>query len=351
MATSRPSASASNSHSAGWPSKITSRPAGARSRREHGRPAVEVVEPDERAAPGVEEVGGPVELVRRVEDVGLDPAGGRAGRRGQAGGELEHPRADVDARSPRARPRFQSDSVSRPPAHWRWIARAVPRSARASGDRRAGRARPGTGSSRRPGSARPPRRTSPRSARRPRPRRPDWRHASPAGRRPRRRSPGGRSGSRVGVGIGVGVGVGATIASGSVTGPGRLASRPESSAGYHPAMTDRTALPDAGPRRRSPPPAIAASRRPDGARVERRGVGALPGNRDAPAPPDDRRPARRRRLPVRPRPGRPAVRLAEAARAARRPPDDAAGRRRGAGRRPATSATRSRRSGRRPPGR
>ena len=76
-------------------------------------------------------------------------------------------------------PGFQSDRVSRPPAHWRWIAR---------------RQRPcrspirssstGRGSSRRPGSGRPPRRTSPRTARRPRPRPPASRRASRARPRP-----------------------------------------------------------------------------------------------------------------------------------------------------------------------
>ena len=45
---------------------------------------------------------------------------------------------------------------------------------------------------------------------------------------------------------------------------------------------------------------------------------AAPGDRAAPAPPDDRRPPRRGRLPLRARPGRPPVRLAEAPGAPRR---------------------------------
>jgi hypothetical protein len=43
-------------------------------------PRVEVMQPDERAATGVDEVRGPVELGRHVEDVRQDPAGGRPDR-------------------------------------------------------------------------------------------------------------------------------------------------------------------------------------------------------------------------------------------------------------------------------
>jgi hypothetical protein len=48
---------------------------------EDGRPGIEILEPDERPAPRVEEVGRAVELMRRVEDVGFDPAGRRPARR------------------------------------------------------------------------------------------------------------------------------------------------------------------------------------------------------------------------------------------------------------------------------
>ena len=47
---------------------------------DHRRPRVEVLKPDERAAPGVDQVARAVELVRRVEDVGQDPARRGAGR-------------------------------------------------------------------------------------------------------------------------------------------------------------------------------------------------------------------------------------------------------------------------------
>ncbi len=64
---------------------------------EDRRPGVEVLEPDQRAATGVEQVGRAVELVGRLEDVGQDPAGRRTGGGAEPGGEIEHPRAEVDA--------------------------------------------------------------------------------------------------------------------------------------------------------------------------------------------------------------------------------------------------------------
>ncbi len=75
--------SASNSHSIGWPSNRTKRPPGASRRRDDGRPRIEVLQPHQRAATRVDEVGRPVELVRRVEHVRLDPARRRADRRRQ----------------------------------------------------------------------------------------------------------------------------------------------------------------------------------------------------------------------------------------------------------------------------
>ncbi len=60
-------------------------------------PPVEIVEPQQRTAAGVEQVSGPVELMRRVEHVGQDPAGRRTGRLGQPGRQLQHPRAEIDA--------------------------------------------------------------------------------------------------------------------------------------------------------------------------------------------------------------------------------------------------------------
>ena len=94
---SRPSASASNSHSAGWPSKITSRPSGARSRRSTAAQASRSWSHRIAPAARVQQVGGAVEVVRRVEDVRLDPSRGSARRGGQAPRELEHPRAEVHA--------------------------------------------------------------------------------------------------------------------------------------------------------------------------------------------------------------------------------------------------------------
>ena len=69
-------------------------PAGRREQpMEDRRPGVQVLEPDERSATGVEEIGRAVELVRRVQDVGLDPAGRRADRFGQPLGRV---RASAD---------------------------------------------------------------------------------------------------------------------------------------------------------------------------------------------------------------------------------------------------------------
>ena len=51
----------------------------------------------QRASARVEEIGGAVELVRRVQDVGQDPPRRRACRVGQSRRKLQHPRAEVDA--------------------------------------------------------------------------------------------------------------------------------------------------------------------------------------------------------------------------------------------------------------
>ena len=64
--------------------------------REHGCPGIEVMEPDQGPAAGVEQVGAAVEVVRRIEDIGLDPRGGGTDRIGEPSGELEHPRTEVD---------------------------------------------------------------------------------------------------------------------------------------------------------------------------------------------------------------------------------------------------------------
>ncbi len=72
-------------------------PVGREQPGEHGGPGVEIVQPDERAAARVHEVGGSVELVRRVEDVGQDPARRRPRGGGQTRRQVEHPRAEVDA--------------------------------------------------------------------------------------------------------------------------------------------------------------------------------------------------------------------------------------------------------------
>jgi hypothetical protein len=59
-------------------------------------PRVEVLEPEERPAPRVHEVGAAIELVGRVEHIGEDPAGGRARGRRQALRQVDHPGAVVD---------------------------------------------------------------------------------------------------------------------------------------------------------------------------------------------------------------------------------------------------------------
>ena len=73
-------------------------PAGRREETlEDGRPGVEILEPDERPATRVEQISSAVQHVRRVEDVGFDPAGGCADRASQLLGKPQHPRAVVDA--------------------------------------------------------------------------------------------------------------------------------------------------------------------------------------------------------------------------------------------------------------
>jgi hypothetical protein len=61
-----------------------------------GRPGIQVLDPGQRAASRVDEIGAAVERVRRREHVRLDPAGRGAGRVRETSREREHPRAEVD---------------------------------------------------------------------------------------------------------------------------------------------------------------------------------------------------------------------------------------------------------------
>ncbi len=151
-----------------------------------GRPGVQVLEPEQRAAAGVDEVGRPVELEPGVQDVGHDPAGRCAGRRARAS-------ADSIIRGLMSRP---TTSVGPQPPERERVASAgaleVDRPTTApAADRRTAPPPPETGCCRRLGSARSPRRASPRIVRPPRPRPPRSRPASPGRRPPLPALPGG----------------------------------------------------------------------------------------------------------------------------------------------------------------
>ena len=151
-------------------------------------PGIEVLEPDQRATTRVDEVARPVEVVRGVEHVGLDPARRGTGRVAQPLRELEHARAEVDAddlvgaevpEGERVAP-AGALKVDRPGASTVEVADQL--------DLRAEQVRP---------AARDERHrlieTDPRIARRPGPMRRDWRRASPGRRPPRPGWPAGHA--------------------------------------------------------------------------------------------------------------------------------------------------------------